>query len=149
MLNRIEISKNFFLDEYVTREFYDKWGEKCIHWIRPEVIHIDQFLRDRFHVKMIINDWWIGGERQQSGLRYPESKIGAGDSLHKFGCASDKIFVDMGPEWYAEVRRDIINHFMDLYQPIGLTTFEANTETWLHTDCRHIPDQKRINIVYP
>ena len=149
MLKRIEISKNFFLDEYVTREFYEKFGEKCIWWIRPEVIRIDQFLRDRFHVSMIINNWWNGGERQQSGLRYPVSGVGAGDSLHKFGCASDKVFVDKGPEWYSEVRRDIVKNFKELYQPLGLTTIEANTETWLHTDCRHILDQKQINIVYP
>jgi len=149
MVNRIQISKNFFLDEYVTQEFYKKWGERCIQWIRPEVIHIDQFLRDRFHVRIIINNWCDDGNRQQSGLRYPVSEVGAGDSLHKFGCASDKIFFEKDPGFYAEVRRDIVKHFKDLYQPLGLTTIEANTETWLHTNIRNIPDQKHINIVYP
>jgi hypothetical protein len=149
MPDRIQISKNFFLDEYVTREFYERWERKCINWIRPEVIRIDQFLRDRFHVRIIINDWWNGGKRQQSGLRYPDAGIGARDSLHKFGCASDKIFIDKPPEFYAEVRRDIIRNFKEFYQPLGLTTIEANTETWLHTDIRHIPDQKLVNVVYP
>ncbi|MBN2814829.1 MAG: hypothetical protein JXQ80_12180 [Bacteroidales bacterium] len=149
MADRIQISKNFFLDEYVTRAFYRKWGERCIYWIRPEVIRIDQFLRDRFHIRIIINDWWHGGTREQSGLRYPYSNVGAGDSLHKFGCASDKVFFEKDPEFYAEVRRDIVRHFDAIYKPLGLTTIEAGTETWLHTDIRHIPDQKQINIVYP
>jgi hypothetical protein len=149
MLPRIKISDNFFLDEYVTREFYMRWEEKCIWWIRPEVIKIDQFLRNRFGLPITINNWWDNGNIEQRGLRYPFTKTGAGDSMHKFGCASDKVFETAREEFYAEVRHDIVKNFKQLYQPLGLTTIETNTDGWLHTDCRHIPNQDEINIVYP
>lgn len=148
-MKRIKISDHFYLDEYITPEFYKKWGEKSIWWIRPEVIIIDEFLRNRFNKVMILNNWATGGDRKMCGLRYPEATIGTGDSLHKFGCASDKLFVGVNTSFYDEVREDIIKNWEKLYKPLGLTTIEANTSTWLHTDIRHIINQKKINIVYP
>ena len=146
---RVRISKNFFLDEYVTPSFYNKWGSKGIWWIRPELITIDQSIRDRFDVPMIINNWARGGGRTQSGLRYPEAEIGAGDSLHKFGCASDTKFSGVSEDFYDAVREDIQKNFIELYKPLGLTTIEADTKTWLHKDTRNIPYQKKINIIHP
>ena len=148
-MNRIKVSKDFYLDEYVTPEFYAKWGAKCIWWIRPENINVNQFIRDRFDIPMAINNWFIGGNRTQSGLRYPTTTIGAGDSQHKFGTASDKVFSGVSSSFYDEIREDIKTNFTELYKPLGLTTIEANTKTWLHTDCRNIPDQKELFIVYP
>ena len=146
MLQRIKISEHFYLDEYVTPEMYKKWYNKAIWWIRPEIIAVDEFIRERFGVPMIINDWYLGGIRYQSGLRYPLTNVGAGDSLHKFGVASDNLFQDKKPAFYEEVRQDIIKNF-ELSQPLGLTTIEADTATWLHKDCRHVPHQTGVNIV--
>lgn len=146
---RIQISMNFYLDEYVTKEFYEKWGEKALWWIRPELIAIDQFLRMRFNVPMIINNWWSGGQRSQSGLRYPQATAGAGDSMHKFGLASDSQFRGKSPAFYEEVRDDIVRNFETLYKPLGLTTIEAGTLTWLHKDCRNIKVDDKPFIVYP
>jgi hypothetical protein len=149
MNQRIKISDHFYLDEYVTPEFYTRWGAKCINWIRPEVISVDEFLHSRFGKAMTINNWAIGGQRTQSGLRYPSTTVGAGDSLHKFGVASDKQFEGANSAFYEEVRQDIIKHWKELYLPLGLTTIEAATPTWLHTDCRHILNPSIINIVHP
>ncbi len=149
MTQRIKISEHFFLDEYVTPEMYKKWGAKAINWIRPEVLAVDEYLRNRFGVPMVINNWFVGGDRTQSGLRYPSASVGAGDSLHKFGVASDKQFEGKPSTFYDEVRQDIIRHFAELYRPLGLTTIEADTHTWLHTDCRNILNQMEINIVHP
>ena len=145
---RIKVSKNFFLDEYVTPEFYAKWGVKCIWWIRPELITVDQFIRDRFGIPSVINNWWHGFYRDQSGLRYPEAEIGAGDSLHKFGCASDNKFQGKDHSFYDDVRADIIANFVTLYKPLGLTTMEVNTPNWLHKDCRNIKVKNKVNIIY-
>lgn len=143
---RIKVSKNFYLDEYVTEEFYQKWGKKCLWWIRPELITSDQFIRKRFGKVILINTWIHGGNRRQSGLRYPEAHIGADDSLHKFGCASDKSFLGVTPYFYDEVREDIKINFKRLYKPLGLTTIEKGTPSWLHTDCRNI-DLDYVKIV--
>lgn len=148
-MQRIKITNNFYIDEFVRKDFYEKWGIRSIHWIRPEVIRIDQFIRERYGIPIIINNWATGGDRQNSGLRYPIADIGAGDSFHKFGCATDKKFVGQNPAFYDEVREDIIKNWHSLFKPLGLTTIEANTYTWLHTDCRYIPDQENIYIVYP
>lgn len=147
-MNRLKVSKNFYLDEYVTEGFYKKWGAKCVWWIRPEVIAIDQFIRDRFNLPIAVNNWVKGGSRQQSGLRYPEASIGAGDSLHKFGCASDKSFVGVETWFYDEVRKDIKDNYHELYKPLGLTTIEENTATWLHTDVRNTKTTE-LKIIYP
>lgn len=147
-MERIKVSEHLYLDQYVTPAFYKKWGAKCVWWIRPELIAIDEFIWGRFGIEMIINNWGMGGSRVQSGLRYPVASTGAGDSLHKFGIASDNLFKGKPASFYNEVRQDIIKNWETLYKPLGLTTIEANV-TWLHKDCRNIPDQKTINIVYP
>jgi hypothetical protein len=149
MIKRIKASENFYIDEFVSREFYNKWGSRSIHWIRPELINILQFIRNRYGVPMIINNWATGGNFEQSGLRYPTAAIGAGDSLHKFGCAADPKFKDQEPEFYNEVRNDIIINWESIFKKLGLTTIEENTKTWLHLDVRHIPDQYKIFIIYP
>lgn len=131
LTKRIQVSEHFYLDEYVRKDFYQKWGAKCVHWIRPEVIKVDQALRYKFGVTEI-NDWWDGGKFDDRGFRYPITDTGATDSFHKFGCASDKVFINASAE---EVRKYIIaneNYFMNL----GLTTIEDNV-SWVHTDCRN------------
>jgi len=145
---RVKISAHFFLDEYISPDMYYKWKERSIWWIRPELIAVDEFIRQRFGIPMIINDWYLGGTRDECGLRYPVTTVGKGDSLHKFGVASDNLFDDKKPAFYEEVREDIINNFNELYKPLGLTTIEAGVN-WLHKDCRHIPNQTEINIVHP
>jgi hypothetical protein len=148
-MTRIQISKYFFLDEYLKPAMIQKWGAKGIWWIRPELIAIDEFIRERFGLPMVINNWILGGNYDDSGLRYPHTTEGTGDSMHKFGIASDTKFIDKPASFYDEVRKDIIDNWKTLYKPLGLTTIEANTPSWLHKDCRNIPNQKTINIVYP
>lgn len=148
-MERIKITENFYIDEFVRPDFYKKWGARSIHWIRPEVITIAQFLRDRYKIPMVINNWATGGSRKNSCLRYPIADIGAGDSLHKFGGAADPTFIGQDPTFYDAIRLDIIQNWHSIFAPLGLTTIEQNTKTWLHYDVRYIPDQTKINIVYP
>jgi hypothetical protein len=147
LTKRFPVSKNFFLDEYVNQEFYTKWGETCIWWIRPELIRVDQFIRDRFNTPIHINTWATGGSRKDSGLRYPTTTVGAGDSMHKFGCASDLVFEGKPNSFYDEVREDIKKNWKNMYKPLGLTTIEADTQGWLHKDVRNILNQTELFIV--
>lgn len=146
-MQRIKISKNFCLDEYIPKELYKKYESKpqrLIAMLDSRLIQIDQFLRTRFG-STTINNWYTGGNRNWSGIRTPDSSYYSFTSQHSWGRASDKVYKNVTAE---EVRRDIIMNWKNIYQPLGLTTIEANV-SWLHSDCRYIKDQKQIFIVYP
>lgn len=138
--NRYQVSANFFLDEYINPAFYKRWGTTSVHWIRPEVIKTDQFLRSRFGI-LTVNNWWIYDTNDPndpnlftlSGLRPFDSGIGASYSFHIFGCASDKKFKTITAE---EVREDIRKYWDSLYRPLGLTCIEKGV-SWVHSDCRN------------
>lgn len=142
--NRIKISDNFYLDEFICPEIYKIFGAKSIWFIRPEIIAINEFLRSR-HGASAINTWGTGGSDKYSGLRPFNCKIGAKYSQHKYGGATDSSFANSTAE---EVRFDIINNWKKLYRPLGLTTIEANVN-WVHLDTRYIQNQQEIFIVYP
>ena len=158
-MQRVKLNEYFYIDEYISPEMYQKWGSTSIWWIRPELIAVDLFIRKRHGVPMIMNNWAIGGANKSSGFRYPVALIGAGDSFHKFGVASDNTWWLGDPlpqkeeykRQYAmseKVRNDIKENWKELYKPLGLTTIEANTPH-LHKDCRHILNQTQLFIVYP
>lgn len=125
-MNRIKVSNNFYLDEYIPKNIYlsaDR-PEELISFIDPMLICSDQLLRDIFG-PATINNWWDGGERIYSGFRPVNCSIGAQFSDHKKGMASDKIFKNATPD---EVREYIKAHWKDL----GITKIEEDV-SWVHT----------------
>jgi len=145
---RIRISDNFFLDEFIPPKMYRQFGERSLLWLRPEVVRICQALRNIFGPCMI-NDWSQEGKINavkflklpetiqdkfytQSGIRLPDSKVGAAFSMHKYGGASDKKFKNADPD---VVRRYIIANYHDKFRPLGMRRMEGLTPTWVHTDC--------------
>lgn len=140
---RIKISKNFYLDEYIPKDLYNKYINKphiLIGLIDERLIKADQALRDKFG-PININTWYNGGNRNWSGLRTPDSSYYAEASQHSFGRASDKIFTQASAE---EVREFIKANWKEL----GITCIEDNV-SWVHSDIRNIPDQKELLIVKP
>lgn len=128
-MQRIKISNNFYLDEYIPKYLYEKYVQKphiLQGLIDKRLIVADQMLRDYFgHVT--INNWWNGGERNWSGLRTAESPYYSQTSQHTYGRASDKIF-SVGAE---EVRSYIQLHWWEL----GINCIEADV-SWVHSDVR-------------
>ena len=92
-MERIQISANFYLDEYIPKDLYLKTPDPntLLSLLNPELIISDQLLRDHFG-PVTINDWWHGGLRTWSGWRPEDCIIGAKGSDHKKGMASDKLF---------------------------------------------------------
>jgi len=129
----MKVSKDFFLGEFIPPEVLEKYPEKGIWFVDPKIIAIAQFMRDRYRLPIIINDYLNKGNYINSGFRVPSCSIGAELSQHRFGRAIDPKIQGMFPE---EVRDDIKRNW-PLFKAVGLTTIEADTETWVHVDCRY------------
>lgn len=144
---RIRISDNYFLDEFIPPEMYQKFGEKSLLWLRPDVVRIAQALR-HFFGAVTINNWSHNGEVTaemflklpkaiqdeyftQSGIRLHNSETGALFSQHKYGCAADLKFKTVDPD---TVRRFIVANYHEKFRPLGLRRMEAQTKTWVHVD---------------
>ncbi|MHA1382090.1 MAG: D-Ala-D-Ala carboxypeptidase family metallohydrolase [Candidatus Helarchaeota archaeon] len=130
---RIQLSHDFFLDEFVPESIYNEFQEKSLWFLDEKIINVAQFLRDHFGRPVIINNWYHGGERQLSGFRPPDTEIGAKLSQHKFGRAIDIQIADIDP---AEIRKTIKDNEHYFYQG-GIRAVEMATPTWVHVDIRN------------
>lgn len=129
-MNRIQITKNFYLDEFVHPEVYSRFQGRSRLFIRQELFEIAQAVRDQFGA-IYINTWSHGGGLKESGLRLPDTTTGAKFSMHKYGCAIDIHPLEAKP---SAVREFVKAHYEDIFKPLGLKRMEANTPTWVHLD---------------
>lgn len=157
MMERISISKNFFLDEYIPEKLYKdtfaKWGPLKAPYILmglldARLVRADQALRNRYGFTTI-NNWWDEGDRNWSGIRIPESPYYSITSQHSYGRASDKIYRDASAE---EVREDIKKNYIML----GITCIEEVKDApadkdinWVHSDVRWHINLPELMIVHP
>lgn len=129
-MNRISLTKNLFLDEYIPEYLYREYEGKEIELIKlidQRLIQSDQKLRDIFG-PITINNWWTGGMRNWSGLRTSDSPYYSPTSMHSVGKASDKLFKDYDSD---EVQDWIKVHWKE----IGVTRMEIGV-SWVHTDVK-------------
>lgn len=141
-MERIKVSKNFHLDEYIPESLYYQYGHKphiLIGLLDNRLIEADQKLREKFG-PVTINNWWYGGDREWSGLRTRESSYYSFTSQHTYGRASDKLFRDVTAE---EVREYLKKH----WKKYGITCIEEDV-SWLHSDVRYWQGNELL-IVYP
>lgn len=145
-MNRLRISRNFWLDEFICPEIYGRFGHASRWFLRLEIVEICQYIRTQTGKAIIVNNWYTGGPYEQSGLRPLTGDVGAEHSLHRYGCAADIKVADMTP---FQVKEFIQAHWPQLQQ-IGLTTIEniKHTPTWTHLDCRNTGSSKLL-IVNP
>jgi hypothetical protein len=134
-MKRIQVSKNFFLDEFIDPQTYAARGARSIELIDMRCVDGIQFARD--HVgPLFCNTWATGGSRRLSGLRPHNTTVGAKWSQHKYGNGFDVISKLISP---AELHAFILEH-EDLYIGKGwVTTLEdlRDTPTWTHMDNRY------------
>jgi len=129
-MERIKLTDNLFLDEYIPKDLYLKYSSVphiLIGLLDARLIEADQKLRDVFG-SVTINSWWNGGDRNWSGLRTPDSSFYSPTSQHSFGRASDKLFAVPAEE----VRQYIQEH----WQELGITCIEDRV-SWVHSDVRY------------
>jgi len=127
---RTQLTKNLYLDEYVPVVLYERYPENVLKgFIDERLVLSDQKLRDRYG-RVTINNWFVGGNRNHSGIRTPDSKYYSSGSQHSWGRASDKIFDDVYAE---EVQNDIQKN--ELWKMLGIFGLEIGV-SWVHTDVR-------------
>lgn len=130
--------KHFAPHEFVPPKIFHKRGDKSLQLMDDRILITADALRDRYG-RIVINNWYWGGDRQWSGLRTSDSPYGSELSQHRFGRALDMIMPDADVD---EVSQDIMND-PELFPYI--TSMELGT-SWLHIDCRNC---NRILTFYP
>lgn len=121
--------KYFKIYELVPKEVYKERGEKAWSLLDDRMLITIDALRNKYG-RIIINDYYFGGNSQWRGLRTPDSPYYSKYSQHTFGRAADCIFKD---EDVDKVRKDILGD-VDLFPYIN--SVELNT-SWLHFDVRN------------
>lgn len=99
-MERNQLTTNFYLDEYIPKALYLKYEKNqmlLIGLIDRQLVKADQLLRNYFG-PITINNWWMDGLRQWSGIRTVDSIDFSETSQHNFGRASDKIFKEVTVE---------------------------------------------------
>lgn len=133
-MTRIQLTDNFYLDEFVPKEIFNQWGDKARYFIDPKIPVLMQAVRDHFGKSMTINNWYHAGQFNNRGFRHPHSETGGALSQHKMGRATDSNVEGLTSD---EVAKEIIKEFKK-FKPYGLTTIEnpAFTKGWTHLDIR-------------
>lgn len=149
----MKLTKNWILQEFVPQHIYKQYGDSAIQFIDSRLPNASQVLRDVMHkelvdnklyfdLKMEINTWHSGGDRDESGYRDPDSKTGAKRSAHKRGCAIDfNVFVkraDGAWELLPSLKVQEIIKKTHVWRQLSTfwTTMEDSTVGWTHLDMR-------------
>lgn len=123
-------AKYFKIQELVPKSVYDARGDKAWQLLDHRLIVNADDLRMQLGVSVTCNNWHIGGNRDQSGLRIPGQSYYKPYSQHSFGRALDLI-CEIPAE---ETRRRIKEGDIILSYP---ATFEKGVN-WLHMDVRNM-----------
>jgi hypothetical protein len=92
-----EIKKYFCIEEFVSKEVFEKYGESAWQFISPRLLHTMLIIRKEFKKSITINNWKWGGKFSQRGLRentcrmvMNKNRLGITYlSAHVLGCAVD------------------------------------------------------------
>ena len=130
----MKVSKNFIIQEFVTPSMYNDLGDDADILIDDRVVHLAQFVRERFDKPVTINNWFYGGPFKYRGVRPHDCEVGAAYSQHKYGRAFDFNVRGMSIE---EVHQDIKDN-QQLYYDNHLRVVESieKAATWIHFDVR-------------
>ena len=141
--------KYFQLHEVVPASVIQARGEKAWELMDERILRGADWLRVKFG-PCVANGKYGGKVFTESGLRNPMTTTGAKYSQHKFGRALDLKFLNVSVK---EVYDYILANQPEA-RANGITTVEniAFTGTWLHIDCRLLPENfpsNGIRIVNP
>lgn len=146
-MNRVKITDNFYLDEFIDPATYAARGTSSIELLDMRIVMGIQYLREQSGRVITINNWATGGQYKESGLRRFDTKTGAKWSQHKYGRAIDTKWQG----WTIKQAFDfVVSHQNYLIDRQLITTIEniSATPTWLHLDCRYTGMDK-FKIVNP
>jgi hypothetical protein len=129
--------KYFALNELVPPDVIQARGEQAWQLMDERILRGADWLREKFG-PCVINGKFNGKGFTESGLRNPFTTTGAKWSQHKFGRAVDLKFLKVNVK---EVYDYILANQPEA-RANGITTVENinATPSWLHIDCRLLPE---------
>ena len=127
-MSNYNISKNFILPEFISQEQWEKHGMKMQWAIDERIVQSVQALRDNLNVPLTINNWFWGGQRNESGFRVKGMKNYRPRSQHSYGRAVDVIS--------SIPANEMRNHIFSNREKYPFITAIELDVGWLHIDCR-------------
>ena len=129
--------KYFALNELVPPDVIQARGEQAWQLMDERILRGADWLREKFG-PCVINGKFNGKGFSESGLRNPLTTTGARWSQHKFGRAVDMKFLKVNVK---EVYDYILANQPEA-RANGITCVENinATPSWLHCDCRLLPE---------
>lgn len=131
----------FDIRELVYPEIFKERGEKCWELLDRRLLESLQSLRSKFGI-ITVNNWHIGGDFDERGLRSFFTATGAKFSQHRFGRAADCSFKYHTAE---EVRQYVLAH----PQEFPFITCVERDVSWFHFDVRNHNGVGQIMVVSP
>ena len=125
----MKYSKYFQLEELVNPRILERCGERCSSFLHVNAKYCLDDLREELGV-ITINDWAMGGQYKDSGLREPHGDVGAPFSSHRFGCGFDLKFHGTSSK---EAYYHILNNQLD-FPFISRMEGIDHTPSWLHIE---------------
>lgn len=135
--------RDFKLEELVPPDIHSARGERAWELLDTYALLTLQTLRDKLG-PITVNNWHVGGQYRESGLRSLITKTGATLSQHRFGRAFDCKLKSHAPREAADY---ILAHQAEFPYLTVLENPDA-TPTWLHFDTRN-SNREGIWIVNP
>lgn len=123
--------KHFDLRELVPPDIYMSRGQAAWELLEPRLLVAVDALREKFG-PVTVNNWHLGGNFIESGLRDVVTGTGARLSQHKRGAAVDCKFNDVKP-------REVFDYLLahpDEFPEITVLEDIESTPTWVHVDVR-------------
>lgn len=135
-MKRIRVNDFFYLDEFIPPEIYSVRGAKSIALMDDRIIEGVTLLRKYANVPFVINNWHKGLDKDERGLRLPNTRTGAKWSQHKFGRAIDLVPQGMTVRQLFAILKAHEDEFIEKKL---ITTVENVdiTKVWMHCDCRY------------
>lgn len=121
------IPKYFTTQELVAPEFYNLLTEGALSYFHPHVLRMLDSFRKSYGSPLVINNYAIGGNYSESGLRCLKTSTGASKSKHKIGNAFDLKAENMNS------LRAFINERAEDFFISRVENFDK-TPTWCHVE---------------
>lgn len=134
----IKKCKHFHIKELVSRQVYEKYGEKAWVFIDDNIKEFLDMAREHFNRPITVNNWSFGGNLEQRCLRANLDKITKDKTLqnkiylsaHTFGKGVD---FNVKGLTVKQVYEDILKN-SEKFKMIKRMEHIDSTPTWVHVD---------------
>jgi hypothetical protein len=122
--------KNFILEELVSKDIFNRYGERAWQFLDERMLMNIQAIRDHYGVSVTVNNWKWGGRfsfRGYDAFEFRKTYI----SQHHAGRAID---FDVKAKTAEQVRNDIVSGTIKLPHP---NVWLEDNVNWVHMDVRY------------